>query len=74
MKTIKMCFALLFFVSLFVACDCDDESLCEASQPTADCLCTEQYEPVCGCDGITYDNACFAACSGIPDWTPGECN
>ena len=32
-----------------------------------------QYQLVCGCDGITYDNDCIAERAGITDWTEGEC-
>jgi heat shock protein HslJ len=37
------------------------------------CVCTEQYEPVCGCNHKTYGNACMAACAGITTYTRGEC-
>ena len=38
-----------------------------------DTVCIEIYEPVCGCNDVTYDNACYAEVSGITSWTQGEC-
>jgi len=34
--------------------------------------CTEQYEPVCGDNGQTYGNSCFA-CIEVDSYTNGEC-
>ena len=37
-------------------------------------LCPGIYEPVCGCDSITYDNSCIAYnYNGILQYTPGPC-
>ncbi|MEL6972508.1 MAG: Kazal-type serine protease inhibitor domain-containing protein, partial [Bacteroidota bacterium] len=44
----------------------DDTGVITATCPADDA-------PVCGCNGVTYDNACYAEAAGITVYTPGTC-
>jgi len=36
-------------------------------------VCLTVYDPVCGCDGVTYSNSCYARGSGVTSYVSGEC-
>lgn len=38
-----------------------------------DCNCLDVWDPVCGSNGVTYSNACYAECDGVTDYTEGTC-
>ena len=59
-------------------CRYSPDALCGAADATGICLeipelCTEEYQPVCGCDDQTYSNACMAASQGVSVAHEGSC-
>ena len=46
---------------------------CRVAPPAEPVMCTADWNPVCGCDGKTYANACNAGAAGVTRFEPGEC-
>ena len=69
----KLIFFLLFIsIFSFEGCTKSGPEECKGKQKLI--ACTKEYRPVCGCDGISYSNACEADSQGVLEWNEGPCN
>ena len=60
-------------------CDYELQHMCGAADHLGTCrpvpeVCTQQFDPVCGCDQQTYSNSCHANMAGTAVVSLGACN
>ena len=69
MKKFRSLMSFIFLLS----CSSNDDS-CATNVPDSELVCIEIYQPVCGCNNVTYSNDCYAGASGVSSWIEGECS
>lgn len=62
----------IFTVNVEDSPDCPPICI-DTSAIMLDGSCFDLYDPVCGCNGFTFGNWCYAEISGITSFTNGEC-
>jgi hypothetical protein len=64
---------LIPIVAVLLLCSCKKNNHCPKDAVNANCICPGVIVQVCGCNKVTYENACQAQCDGITTYTMGKC-
>ena len=71
----KIIYVIVFFLSF--GCNSVDDNVdncIDESKIDLDAICITIYDPVCGCNDVTYSNSCVAESAGVTSFTYEECN
>ena len=69
---LKKGFYVLFLLMLYACPKVEEDCPINATQDPA-LVCIQLYDPVCGCNDITYSNACIAESWGVNQFSQGAC-
>ena len=84
-KLLKTLFLVTLTSLTIISCKKDSDSCVSSPKVTAgSCIdpsqidstsfCVSVYEPVCGCDGVSYSNSCIATIwGGVTSYVEGIC-
>ncbi len=63
---------LVLIASVVILSQCTNKISTNTPTGLEDCTCIQTFQPVCGEDGVEYDNSCLAECAGI-SYVEGTC-
>ena len=70
----KAIISIQIFLGVMLPNISHSQNCIDSSLINPDAACFEIYMPVCGCDGVTYSNSCYATImGGVTSYTEGPC-